>query len=340
MQYIFKITILLFLITIVFVKGLLSVSLVTKTSSDESQKSSELFMIADVKFGKETSGLTLSKVESAIALAGSITERFHIVPFSIRDSIAQTIVDHNKAPTAAAIAEKLNVNKILFLNINRIENMLRVDISSVDADDFDEKTEGTGYALLHFIKEKDEQALYDPSLLAATQRAIAVCLNDSMMYAYADGKFNVIPAPTLIIGGIDFQDDQELYMWDLYSRMAVSSYDMLETIFETSKDCRDFVVYDIATRDTIYKMFKLYFAENYRSPTKFEMEILGKFQVDYYITGTLKRVKEGAELELGLYKIKNEKLYPVRSEKGILKEDDIYKLRELASYLTKQLLNL
>ena len=70
------------------------------------------------------------------------------------------------------------------------------------------------------------------------------------------------------------------------------------------------------------------------------MEILGKFQVDYYITGTLQRISEGAELELGLYKIKDEKLYPIRSEKGILKEDDIYKLRELASSLTKQLLKL
>ncbi|OGU11880.1 MAG: hypothetical protein A2X61_10235 [Ignavibacteria bacterium GWB2_35_12] len=340
MRNLFKITILVFLNSIIFVNGLLADSSVSTTSKEADTRKSELFMIADVKLGKEASDLTLSKVESAMALAGSLTERFHLVPFSMRDSIAQTIVDQNKAPTAAAIAEKLNVNKILFLNINRVENMLRVDISAVDADDFDEKTEGTGYALLHFIKEKDEQVLYDPSLLAAVQRAVAVCLKDSMMYASLDGKFNVIPAPTLIIGGIDFQDDEELYIWDLYSRMAVASYDMLETIFETAKDCRDFVIYDIATRDTIYKLFKLYFAENYRAPSKFEMEILGKFQVDYYITGTLKRVKEGAELELGLYKIKDEKLYPVRFEKGILKEDDIYKLRELTSSLTEQLLKL
>ncbi|TAL69450.1 MAG: hypothetical protein EPN82_06340 [Bacteroidetes bacterium] len=309
-------------------------------SNTGNSKSSELYMIADVKLGKEASDLTLSKVESAVALAGGITERFHIVPFSVRDSVAQTLVDQNKAPTAAAIAEMLNVNKILFLNINRVENMLRVDITMIDANDFDEKSEGTGYALIHFIKEKDEQVLYDPSLLAAVQRAVAVCLNDSLMYSETDGKFNVIPAPTLVIGGIEFQDDPDLNMWDLYSRMAVASYDMIENIFETIKDCRDFVVYDIPTRDTIYSMFKLYFAENYKSPSKFEIEILGKFQVDYYLTGIFKRIKEGAELELGLYEIKEEKLYPVRSEKDILKEDDIYKLRELVQILTKKLFKL
>ena len=303
-------------------------------------ESSDLFMIADVKFGKETNDLTLNKVEAAVALAGGITKRFHLVPFSVRDSVAQNLIDEQKAPTAAAIAEKLNVKKILFMNINRVENMLRVDISMVDAEDFDDKSDGSGYALIHFIKEKDEKVLYDPSLLAAVQRAVAVCLHDSLMYSGTEGKFNVIPAPTLVIGGVDFQDDQELYLWDLYSRMAVASYDMLEAIFETAKDSRDFVIYDIPTRDTIYSMFKLYFVENYKSPSKYEMEILDKFQVDYYVTGTLKRIREGAELELGLYKIKDEKLYPVRSEKDILKDDDLFQLRELVQTLTKKLFRL
>ncbi|MBI5325813.1 MAG: hypothetical protein HZB41_11180 [Ignavibacteriae bacterium] len=303
-------------------------------------KSTELFMIADVNLGKEAGDISLSKVESAVALAGGLNKRFHIVPFSVRDSVAQVIVDQKKAPTAAEIAQNLNVDKLLFLNINRVENMLRVDISMVDADDFEEKSEGSGYALIHFINEKDEKVLYDPSLLSAVQRAVAVCLKDSMMYSNLEGKFNVIPAPAVIIGGIEFIDDPDLYMWDLYSRMAVASYDMIESIFETAKDCREYVIYDIETRDTIYSMFKLFFAENYKAPTKFEMEILSKFQVDYYITGTFRRIKEGSELELGLYKIKDEKLFPVRSVKGILTEDDLYKLRELSQSLTKQLLNI
>jgi hypothetical protein len=303
-------------------------------------KPSKTYLIGNIKLGKEIPDLQELKVEAALTLAGGIIERFKIVPLNVRDSVAQKIVETNKVPTVSAIAEKLDIDRILFVNINRVENMLRVDIVSVDAKDMNSKTEGTGYALLHFINEKTDKEVYDPTLLAAVQRAIAVCESDSSLYKDAPGKFNVVPAPTLVIGGIDFQDDKEYPLWDLYARMPVSSYDMVQTIFEAARDSRDYVVYDIDTRDTIYAMFKLIYVENYSAPTKFELEILNKFQVDYYLSGTFKRIKGGAELELSLNKIEGEKLRPLKSEKGELANDDLYKLRDLVKSLTKKLMNL
>ncbi len=303
-------------------------------------KASKTYLIGNIKLGKEVSDLQELKVEAALTLAGGIAEKFKVVPLSVRDSVAQKIVEKNKVPAVSAIAEKLAVDRILFVTVNRVENMLRVDIVSVDAGNMSSKTEGTGYALLHFINERTDKDVYDPTLLAAVQRAIAVCEGDSSLYKNAPGKFSVIPAPTLVIGGIDFQDNKEYPLWDLYARMPVTSYDMVQTIFETARDCRDYVVYDIDTRDTIYAMFNLIYVENYRAPTKFELEILNKFQVDYYLSGVFRRLEGGAELELSINKIIGEKLKPLKSEKGELKSDDLYSLRDLVKSLTKKLLNL
>ena len=174
-------------------------------------------LIAKINLGRGIdTNLTESKIEAALTLAADVSGKFKMIPMFDRDSVAYEIRETNQAPTAFAVAEKLHADEILFINVNRKENMLRIDFSSVETNDVDNKSNGTGYALLHYFKVETGNPLYDPTILLAVQRALADMAKDSLMYANAPGGFKVFPAPTLVIGGIDFQDSTKLTEWELY----------------------------------------------------------------------------------------------------------------------------
>ncbi len=150
----------------------------------------------------------------------------------------------------------------------------------------------------------------------------------------------VLAAPTLVVGGLYFINDEKLQQWELFKTKQITSFDAVETIFRQALNSKRYVAFDMATRDSIYAMFNMYAVENYHPASTHEIEALGRFDVKYYITGTFKRTKQGAEIELILSEIIGGKLKAIRTEKSVLAEDNLDEFRESLSNLTSRLLNI
>lgn len=313
-----------------------SVSATIDTSKVENKK---VLMVANISRGKKVEEISDFKVEAALNAIAAMTGKYTLISLTLRDTVVNYLKSINKTPSVLELANELYPDKLLFININRFENMLRVEITSIDAKEPERKSEGIGYAELHFVKAGNIP-LYDPILLMAMQRAFAAAEGDSLMFAAMPGKFCVFPAKPLVIGGIDFQLDDRLFKWKIFDYRVINSYEAAETIYEAAVGSSDYVIYDIPTRDSIYSYFNCHIVENYRPPSPYELEILGKFDVEMYISGIFKRVVKGAELELILSRIVDKKLLVVSTEKGFLDEDDTSKFRALLKELTLKLLGI
>lgn len=263
-------------------------------------------VIGNVSFGPEAKAVIgVSKVESALYLSNSIGRKYEFISSDIRDSILTSIKSENPNFKPEEFIKSLAVDKMYFFQIDILANMLRVHLNILNPKS-NEKSEGVGYALIRYVQEKDNSVLYDPALLLAMQRAIAVSEKDSLLYASgADSVFYALPSPTVVISGIEFVEDPNLLKWDLFTKQEVNSYFALESIFDTLKFRKDIVLYDIATRDSIYSLFRFKIPENQRATTVTEFACLSKLEVDMVISGVFKRTANGANLELRLLRIRD-----------------------------------
>jgi len=296
-------------------------------------------MIGSIKLGQKTELVTPLKVEAAVNLATGITGKYILIPTVLRDSLAKMMTNDGIKPQLDKVADSIGANKIIFILVSRIQNMLRVELNLVDVKVTTNRNIGEGFASIHYM-QNDSTQLVDPALLEATQRAFAVAIQDSNIYADCDSSFRIFPAPTMIIGGLDYRDNPNYFpKWDLFERPIVSSYDAVESIFEQAKNSPNYVVYDIPTRDSIYTIFNLYVIENHKPPSITEIEALDNFLVRRYITGTFTKQQKNAEIELILNEIVNGRLKPIKSEKGILHKDDLMEFRNVLKEMTKKLID-
>lgn len=306
-----------------------------KTEVDTSSRI--MILLGNIELGHEVLDLEEFKIEAGLHLACELTGKFRLISVDKRDSVIDLMVEQKRNPTAENLAKELKADRVYFVAINRLHNMLRIDLTAFDAKNPKKKTKGKGYANLRYREEKTNKIIYDPSLLKAFQRAIAEVEKDSLLYDKLEDNFKIYPAASLIIGGIDFQEDQNLSSWKLYEKKVVTSFDATEIIFEQLKDHPKFAVYDNSSRDSLYSLFHMHIVENYRPPTSFEILALNAMEVDYYITGLLKRVPEGALLELVLCKVNKKSLEIIKSEKELIKEDSIEEFREAIKKCTKRI---
>lgn len=296
-------------------------------------------LIADVRISPSAPEINLNKVEAALNLSAELSEKFTLIPEKLKDSITNEHILKGEQIDVLKIAKFLYADKILFILINRLANIIRADITIVNTKDTSEKRNGVGYSLIHFFDNQTNTPLSDPFLLEAIQRALMNALGDSSLYDHLPENLKVFPAPTIIIGGIEFIDNNSLPDMLLFKNKVIVSYDLCESIFEELSQNHNFVPYDIATRDSMYALANFHIVENYNPPSLIELKILSLFEVEYYITGSYKRIPEGASLEIQLCKIENQMLRIVNSVNAIHKNDDISELRNLAKQLTKKLIN-
>jgi hypothetical protein len=314
----------------------------TITNNDSSFLSNPKFLlIGDISFGLGANEISPHKIEAAMNFAAILSKKYILIPSQIRDSVADLLTKKNTPPRLDIIADSLKADKILFFNIGRIFNMLRIEITSVDRLNPDKNNSGEGFAEIRYMKESSDKPLYDPAILKATQAAFAVAENDSNMYANEEGSFRVIPSPTLVIGGLEYLDDPKyLPKWELFELSELTSYDAVESIFEEAINSDKYVIYDIPTRDTIYTLFNLFVIENDNPPSVHEIEALDKFNVNKYISGKFIRLNNYAKIQLSLYDIISAKLKHVKTVEASLEKDDIDKYRAVLKELTRKLLDI
>jgi len=314
--------------------------LISQDNMVELPKSKQRLMIANATFAENIRDIDKRKLEAAVTLSSALSGKLYLVPNATLDSVAKILKSKSIEPTVLLVAKELNVDELIFFNINRLEKVLRVGITSITSDSSQIKREGVGWAAIRYLYKEDDRQLIDPALLTAVQRAFADMYNDSLMYDKADGSFRVFPAEPTVIGGIDFIDNEEMPKWEIFESKEVYSFDAIETIFAEAIKSPVLVTYDIDTRDSVYAMFGLHLVENFNAPSSLELEILEKLEVKYYITGNLKRVDGGVIIELFFCELYKGRLNILRSSEGILTSDSMDDMRKLFIKLTNKLLNI
>lgn len=280
------------------------------------------------------------KADAALSLASKLTGKYNFIEKIERDSFAQSFYDKGEKPILLDVAKAAKVDEIAFMRVDRFVNMLRVELQLVDVADTANRQVGEGFCQLNYREAETNRTLFDPSLLTATQRALADAKKDPDLYSKQIGNLKVKPAPTLVLTGIDFSLPIGLRPWNLYDTRVISSFSALTAIFAEAKNASNFVVYDIETRDSIYSLFNLYVVENYNLPTIHEIDALRKFKVDYIITGSYEQLPEAAELSLTLYKINPENVEKIKTVTDILNEDKQEEMNKIFAQLTKKLLEI
>ncbi len=330
----------LYIIFIVFFFNFPALFSYTDESTDNKQPSIRKLILADVSFGPGINSLSKNKAEAALSLAARLTMKYELIPVYVSDSVAADMKKQKGEVTVLELAGKMESELLLFLNIDKFVNILRVEITSVETLKPDSVKKSTAYALLRYKNNKTGEFLFDPTLIEAVQRAFIGIDGDSALYSGQQGRLAVASAAPLVVGGLYFINDEELADWELFRTKQVTSFDAVETIFGQALNSKDYVAFDMATRDSIYARFNLYAVENYHTASIHEIEALRRFDVQYYITGTFKRIGQGAEIELILSEIISGKLHAIRYEKALLAEDKLDDFRENLSNITAALLNI
>ncbi len=297
-------------------------------------------MIANAEYSKTLKHLSPYKFEAALDITCRLSGNYNLISAKIRDSVSVFLAQSGAEPTALEVANNLRSDGIIFSNLNVIGNMLRVDLMMVETNSNKNKYKAFGYGSVSIRNSKDDSMIYDPAILAATQRAFAALMKDSLMFDKSDDVRKVYPARSLIIGGLFYITDKEQKEWDLFSNKELSSYDACETIFRSALPSKKYIAYDIETRDTIYSLFGLKTVENFNPVSAYELKALTHFDVESFITGTFKKVAEGVEIELVLYDIVKGNLVQLKAEKGLLRNDSIIEYRKVLQELTAKILDL
>jgi hypothetical protein len=289
-------------------------------------------IIGNTTYAGNVKHLSQTKFELALNFASIISDKIELIPNKNRDSVALQTSDILSA------AKTLSADYIVFSKVNAFNYLIRTDITLVSIKDTTKRLIGVGYANANYKNGDTGETVYDPAILSSLQRALADAFKDSMMYVLPEKGIEVFPAPTLVMGGIYYVEDKALPEWNLFENKVVSSYDAVETIMENSMKSPKFVTIDTETRDSIFAMNNLYIIENYSATSQHELLALYKMGVEYYISGTFKRIPIGAKLELFLYKFENGSLVAIDSDSQIVSDDSVEKYREAVKNITKKIL--
>ncbi len=297
-------------------------------------------MLATASFGKNVKEkINIEKIEAALYFACNLTDKFEMIQPKTVDSLIMAYKASGENLSQEVFVNKLNADRFYFVHTDLLSNMLRLEISSLNTAD-NTKSSGVGFAIVHYFNEDTNEPVYDPALLEALQRAMAVAEKDSSMFFGTDSIFYVKPVPTLVISGINFIDNLDYKEWDLFYQKEVKSYFILESIFGTAIKSDKYVCYDIPSRDSIYRLFNLAIPENFRSTNDVELSCLENLKVDYFISGEFVRVETGAELTLYLMQIKNKIAKQIKKASVSINEDKLTVLADKVQELTKELLEI
>lgn len=294
-------------------------------------------LIASTETGRNATEVAASKIYSAMNLVCELSQRYVLLtPTEVDSSLARLKRDSLEA-NAINVGRDLRINRIVFIKISRIANLLRADLVTMDSTG-NNPHEASGWASLRYREEGTHKILYDPAMLKALLRAFAVAEQDSSMFLSDGIKEKIMPVPALAIGGMMFFENPSFRPWDIFSKKEIASFDALETIYDAGKHTMKYELIDTETRDSLYAIANLFMIENFNPPSQSELNVLEKLQIGYFISGSIVQTFAGASVKLRLCKIKDALLITIREEEGIIGEDSLQEMREVISSLTMKLL--
>ncbi|MFA5511010.1 MAG: hypothetical protein WC313_01055 [Candidatus Kapaibacterium sp.] len=267
-------------------------------------------LIGRVDVHGDSTDIDLRKFDSAMELALKLSGKYKYI--GLHELRIMTAEDASLAEKEAGeLAEICGASYVALAQINVVKHLLRVSLNLIPIEDSLKQISGLGYSTVNYADRQTGKILYDPALLLSVKRALADGLGDSLLFVKPELGLNVKPLPTLVIGSIAFEGDNQ-DGWELYDDREVSSFAAVETIFDKIKNENLFVIFDTETRDTLYKNFGFHIIENHIEPSVSEVKMLYQLAVDYYVSGKLVKNENRADLQLGLYQVTRNGLYEVK----------------------------
>lgn len=308
-----------------------------KLEKPKLETNKKIILPARLEFGNLSDSIPSYKLDAALSIAISQTPDMLYISRRVIDSVASLMREEGITPNVTTLMEFFSADYALISKTSLLVNMIRTDVILKDASR-NLELQGKGYDLVNYRKGYDAIKVYDPSILKSFQRAIAAALDDSLLYDSSEDTFRIYPAPTLVVGGLEFIDNQEYYDWNLFDKPEVNSFDAVVNMIDVLRKSNTYIVYDEDSRDAIYNLFGLYSTENNASPTKNEIDALNKLEVEYFIHGQLRRDLFGAEIELKLFRITSQGLKEVNSAVNRIDEDSLIEFKEKIRETAKMLL--
>ena len=297
-------------------------------------------MIAEIIHGKDIPNSIIRKTDAAMAIALGAADKFIYVSLKERDSIAKKLKDANIDPTAFSVGQQLKAEALFFLRVNKLGNLLRVEISAKAGKDYNQSVSGIGLAMLRY-RDSLGTIVYDPTLVEAIQRAMCEVTGDSSLYQKAESpEYQVAPAEPLCFISFQLEDTQIKSLWPIFQGKEVNSFYALEVLFEAaSLQQTKYLPIDQVTRDSVYVLKGLRGTENFNLPNKEELSLLYSVGFAYCINGKCKKTLEGADISLTLQQIKPDgTLIKIKKLTAGLSEDTLEAFKKTASALVKKLL--
>ncbi len=296
-------------------------------------------ILAKVEIGDGLEDLPRWKVDAAFSICSRMSPKIDFITEKERREFRDKyLISKESGEDFMLYYDSLGADYAAFLRINKLENILGVNLRLKSKRDSVPVLWAQAWAEIRYKQSEDDKDVIDPTLLQGLQRAIASAFSDSLFWHGLDSSLRVYPHKTIVVGGLKYIDDDRLKSWKLFDEEIVSSYDAAETIYQWVRSSDKFVCYDIASRDTLYALNNMYGVENYDAPTRFELKVLHDFNVEYYITGEFERLPEGAKLKIYFCRISKNGIEIINQAEELLEEDSTENYRELLRKLTKEVL--
>lgn len=282
--------------------------------------------------------LTPETVAMALGIALDLTPSYRLLPMPTRDSILDRL--QHDGQRAEEIFAASGIRHAVVVQCRRIANLVRTSVVLLHGTDLARRDEGIGYATIRHRDDASGRVLAQPAVLASVQRACLGAMGDPTLYRDAAADLRVASAPLVSIGGIVFTSDATLPTWSLFRESITASFDAANTVVNEMVDLDTLTVIDLETRDSLFAKAGLLMMENYNASSGLELGILHQFDVSYVITGTFRRVAEGAELRLVLNVIdpgKESPLSPVLSSQCMVTSDSKVAFQAAVALATRRL---
>ena len=283
--------------------------------------------------GIDTTILNANKIKPALHYITLLNDKYEVAP----DSLVNAAIKKLDNPTAFDIANEVLADKIFIVKLEQLINVIRVEIISANPM-FPKKAQtAEGVAILKLFKKSDGMPYFDPTILMAMQRAFAAIENDNLMFMKNDEPYNIKPAQSTAILGIEFINDDNFVNWDLFNNPLLNSFEFIELIFESIYKNTNWVIFDTDTRDAIYGLNNLFLIENNIAPSYDELAILRQFNIEYYITGKIERTVNGITITLFIKENKLTSNNVIKSVSRNVYENNMDAIKNVIRELAKEL---
>jgi hypothetical protein len=283
--------------------------------------------------GVDTTILEAGKIKPALYYITQLNDKYELVS----DSAVNEAINRLNKPSAFEIAHEIFADRIFIIKIEQLVNVIRCEIISASIEEPNIARTSEGIAVLHLFKKSNQMPYFDPTILTAMQRAFAAVENDSLMFINLAEPYNVKPAPSIVIAGIEFIDDDNYVNWEIFNNPLMNSFEYTDLIYKSIYKSLDWVVFDIDSRDAIYGLYNLFLIENHIAPSYNELSALQRFNIEHYITGTIKRNVNGINITLQIRENKDNSNKIIKEVSKNIYNNNINEIRDAIKDLAIEL---